>query len=62
MGKDARGAENDISELEEDGLAGQMAIMRGGPVKRQAESEDEDDGSGTDGDRKSDNSSDTDSD
>ena len=62
MGEDARGAENDISQLEEDGLAEQMAMMRGGPVKRQAESEDEDDDSDTDGDQKSDNSGDTDSD
>ena len=63
LGEDAQGAEDEISEPEEDSLAGQMAMMRGGSVKKsQAETDDEDDDSDTDGDQKSDNSSDTDSD
>ena len=32
-GEDAQGAEDEISEPEEDSLTGQMAIMRGGSVK-----------------------------
>ena len=61
LGEDAQGAEDEISDPEEDSLAGQMAVMRGGSVKkRQAESDDEDD-SDTDGDEKED-SSDSDSD
>ena len=61
MGEDAQGAEDEISEPEEDSLAGQMAAMRGGPVKkRQSESDDdEDDDSDTDGDEKADDSSDS---
>ena len=63
LGDDAQGAEDEISEPEEDSLAGQMAAMRGGAVKkRQAESDDEDDDSDTDGDEKADDSSDSDSD
>ena len=63
MGEDAQGAEDEISEPEEDSLAGQMAMMRGGSVKKsQAETDDEDDDSDTDGDQKNDDSSDTDSD
>ena len=61
LGEDAQGAEDEISDPEEDSLAGQMAVMRGGSVKkRQTESDDEDD-SDTDGDEKED-SSDSDSD
>ena len=46
LGKDAQDAEDEISEPEEDSLAVQMAIARGGSVqKRQAESDDEDDDS-----------------
>ena len=62
MGEEAQGAEDDISDPEEDSLAGQMAMMRGGSVKkRQAGSDDEDDDSDTDGDEKHE-SSDSDSD
>ena len=44
MGEDAQGAEDEIVEPEEDSLAGQMAAVRGGSVKkRQAESDDDDD-------------------
>ena len=64
LGEDPQGEEDEISEPEEDSLAGQMAAMRGGPVKkRQAESDDdEDDDSDTDGDEEDDDSSDSDSD
>ena len=63
LGEDAQGAEDEISEPEEDSLAGQMAMMRGGSVKKfQAESEDDDDGNDTDGGQKSDDSSDSNSD
>jgi len=61
LGDDAQGAEDEISDPEEDSLAGQMAAMRGGAVKkRQTESDDDD--SDTDGDEKDDDSSDSDSD
>ncbi|KAF9649601.1 DnaJ-domain-containing protein [Thelephora ganbajun] len=61
LGEDAQGAEDEISDPEEDSLAGQMAMMRGGSVKkRQVESDDDD--SDTDGDEKGDDSSDSDSD
>lgn len=63
LGEDAQGAEDDISDPEEDSLAGQMAVMRGGAVKkRQTGSDDEDDDSDTDGDEKGGDSSDSDSD
>lgn len=62
LGEEAQGAEDEISDPEEDSLAGQMAMMRGGSVKkRQMESDDEDE-SDTDGDQKSNDSSDSDSD
>jgi len=54
LGEGAQG-EDEISEPEEDSLAGQMATMRGEPVKkRQTESDDSD----TDGDEEADDSSD----
>ena len=60
---DAPDAEDDISEPEEDSLAGQMAIVHGvSAKKRYKESDDKDDDGDTDGDHKSDNSSDSDSD
>ena len=62
LGEDAQGAEDEILEPEEDCLAGQIAIMRGGTAKkRQAESDNEVDDIDTDGGQKSDNSSDSDS-
>ena len=62
MGEDAQGEEDEISDPEEDSLAGQMAVMRGGSVKKnRVESDDEDDDSDTDGDQKSDDGSDSDS-
>jgi len=63
LGEDAEGQEDEISDPEEDSLAGQMAAMRGGAVKKsQVDSDDEDDDSDTDGDEKNDDSSDSDSD
>lgn len=63
LGEDAQGEEDEISDPEEDSLAGQMAAMRGGSVKKnRAESDDEDDESDTDGDEKSNDASDSDSD
>lgn len=41
-------AEDDISDPEEDSLAGQMSAMKGGPVKKRVDSDDEDEESGTD--------------
>lgn len=46
-----QGAEDEISDPEEDSLAGQMAALRGGAVKpARGEQEDDDDESGTDDD------------
>lgn len=56
--------EDDISDPEEDSLAGQMAAMRGGSVKRSlihADDDESDDESGTD-DEESESDSDSDSD
>lgn len=66
--KDEEAAEDEISDPEEDSLAGQMAMMRGGSVKpaRRLEDEDDDDESddesSTDDDKKSNADSDSDSD
>ena len=63
---DERGdEEDDISDPEEDSLAGQMALMRGGSVKRHpGDEESDDDESSTDeeGDGKGDDDSSSDSD
>ena len=40
--------EDEISDPEEDSLAGQMAIMRGGSVKKHADNDESDDESSTD--------------
>ena len=61
LGEDAQGEEDEISDPEEDSLAGQMAAMRGGAVKK-ARVESDDDDSDTDGDEKANDSSDSDSD
>ena len=54
LSEDAQGAEDEISEPEEDSLAGQIAVMRSGSVKKsQAESDDEDDDGDADVDQKS---------
>jgi translocation protein SEC63 len=54
-------AEDDISEPDEDTLAGQMAAMRGKPTKQQKYDDDSDDTSGTES-SDDDSSSDSDSD
>ena len=54
-------AEDDISEPDEDTLAGQMAAMRGKPTKKQKDDDDSDDTSGTES-SSDDSSSDSDSD
>lgn len=58
-----RGAEDEISDPEEDTLAGQMAALRGGATKPSVAGESDDDESGTDDDEESaSDSSDSDSD
>jgi translocation protein SEC63 len=59
---DEQGAEDEISDPEEDTIAGQMAAMRGGPVKKLAVSGSDDDESTTDGEQSSGSDSDSDSD
>ena len=60
---DEQGAEDEISDPEEDTIAGQMAAMRGGPVKKvTASGSDDDDESTTDGEQSSGSDSDSDSD
>jgi len=61
LNADEQDSEDEISEPDEDTLAGQMAAMRGGQVKRRDEDE-SDDESTTDGDEESNSSSDSDSD
>lgn len=58
MGTDANDEEDDISDPEEDSLAGQMAAMRGGSVKKLTQ--DDSDDSDTDGEGGGDDSSDSD--
>jgi translocation protein SEC63 len=56
-------SEDEISDPDEDTIAGQMAAMRGGAVKKHTEDDDEsDEESSTDDDKDSDSSSDSDSD
>jgi translocation protein SEC63 len=59
LNADEQGAEDEISEPDEDTLAGQMAVMRGGNAKKAADDSDEE--SSTGDDEKS-GSSDSDSD
>ncbi|BGP47243.1 secretory subunit [Rhodotorula kratochvilovae] len=61
---DEEDEDDDISEPEEDSLAGQMALMKGQPVKRRSDSdeEDDDDDSETESESESESSSDSDSD
>ncbi|KAJ2913503.1 hypothetical protein MD484_g6889, partial [Candolleomyces efflorescens] len=58
---DQEPSEDEISEPDEDSLAGQMAAMRGGPVKKRRD-EESDEESGTDDDEESDDDSSSDSD
>ncbi|KAH9814020.1 Sec63 Brl domain-containing protein [Melampsora americana] len=55
-------AEDDISEPDEDTLAGQMAAMRGQPTKKKQDDSDSDDTSGTESSEDSSSDSDSDSD
>jgi translocation protein SEC63 len=58
LDEDEKGVEDEISEPEEDTLAGQMAAMRGGSVKKSKYHDDEDeDESTTDGDEDNDSDS-----
>ena len=59
---DVQDAEDDISEPEEDSLAGQMAAMRGQPVKRIDGQDEDDDESSSGSEDESDSSSSSDSD
>jgi translocation protein SEC63 len=61
LNADEQGAEDEISEPDEDTLAGQMAAMRGGSVKKAAADEESDEESSTDDDQES-GSDDSDSD
>ncbi|KAF8164785.1 Sec63 Brl domain-containing protein [Crassisporium funariophilum] len=55
-------SDDDISEPDEDTLAGQMAAMRGGPVKKIRSKDESDEESSTDDDKDSGSDSDSDSD
>ena len=60
---DDQGSDDDISDPDEDTLAGQMAAMRGGSVKKiRSQDEESDDESSTDDDKDSSADSDSDSD
>lgn len=59
---DDQGSDDDISDPDEDTLAGQMAAMRGGSVKKIHSQADSDDESSTDDDKESSVNSDSDSD
>lgn len=59
LNADEQGAEDEISDPDEDTLAGQMAAMRGGSVKKSGDDE-SDDESSTDDDQESESSSDSD--
>ena len=52
--------EDEISDPEEDSLAGQMAAMRGGPVKKRREESDDESSTDDEGDVANDSSSDSD--
>lgn len=60
LNADEQTAEDEISDPEEDSLAGQMAAMRGGAVKRTVALEESDDESSTDEEQHGDDSSDSD--
>ena len=59
---DEQDEEDDISDPEEDSLAGQMAVMRGGKVKAVRVEESDDDSTTDDDGKGGDSSSDSDSD
>ncbi len=60
LNADEQHREDEISDPEEDSLAGQMAAMRGGPVKKHQDESDDD--SSTDDDEAAANDSSSDSD
>ncbi|KAK7031359.1 J domain-containing protein [Favolaschia claudopus] len=62
LNADEQGDEDEISEPEEDTIAGQMAAMRGHSVKKIAQDEESDEESSTDDDKSSGSDSDSDSD
>lgn len=57
---DEQPSEDEISEPEEDTIAGQMAAMRGGKVKKHVEEESDEESSTDDGQDSSDSDSDSD--
>ena len=59
---DDQQSDDEISEPDEDTLAGQMAAMRGGPVKKTRDNDESDDESSTDDDQADSSDSDSDSD
>jgi translocation protein SEC63 len=50
LGAEAKVVEDDISEPDEDSIAGQMAVLRGQPVRRIADDEDDEDEDGSEDD------------
>ena len=58
LGPDAEWEEDEISEPDEDSLAGQMALMKGAAVKREANDESNDESSTDDDESDSDSDSD----
>jgi translocation protein SEC63 len=60
LNADEQGKEDEISDPEEDSLAGQMAAMRGGATKKGGADEESDDESSTDDDQESGSDSDSD--
>ncbi|KAJ7460592.1 translocation protein sec63 [Mycena latifolia] len=62
LNADEQADEDEISEPDEDTIAGQMTALRGGSVKKSTQDEESDEESSTDDDKSSDSSSDSDSD
>lgn len=57
LNADEQPSEDEISDPDEDSLAGQMSLMKGGNVKKITEKDDSDDESSTDEDSSDDSSS-----
>ena len=62
LNADEQHKEDEISDPEEDSIAGQMAAMRGGPIKKRPGDDESDDESSTDDDRAVANNSSSDDD
>ena len=62
LNTDDQQSEDEISDPDEDTIAGQMAVMRGGAVKKRSEEDEESDEESSTDDDESDSSSDSDSD